>query len=81
MAVIDLAAEVTGSVWRVAVQVGQRVAPDDAVLVIESMKMEIPLCAIEGGTVLEILFAEGDLVQEGDVVVRLKTGGSWRAEV
>ena len=47
MAVIDIVSEVTGTVWKIEAQVGQRLAKDDTVLVIESMKMEIPLRKIK----------------------------------
>lgn len=71
MTPLDLKSEVTGTVWRVVAHAGQEVAEDDPVLVIESMKMEVPLCAPEDCTVLEVLVAESEMVQEGDVVARL----------
>ena len=73
MAVIEIISEVTGTVWKVQAHKGQRLAPDDEVLLIESMKMEIPVCTTEGGTLLEILVAETEMVQEGAVVARLQT--------
>ena len=72
MAVIDIVSEITGTVWKIAAQVGQRLAPDDEVLVIESMKMEIPVCTSHSGTLLEVLVAEAEIVQEGAVVARLQ---------
>jgi acetyl-CoA carboxylase biotin carboxyl carrier protein len=72
MATIDVLSEVAGTVWKVEAQVGQSLAEDDVVLVVESMKMEIPLCAPQEGRVLEILVAESDTVAEGDVVARLQ---------
>jgi acetyl-CoA carboxylase biotin carboxyl carrier protein len=72
VAVIDIVSEVTGTVWKVAAQVGQVLALDDEVLVIESMKMEIPVCTSQSGTLLEILVAEAETVQEGAVVARLQ---------
>jgi acetyl-CoA carboxylase biotin carboxyl carrier protein len=72
VASVDVVSEVTGTVWRITAQVGQSLAPDDEVLVIESMKMEIPVCATEGGALRELLVAEGDMVQEGAVVARLQ---------
>ncbi len=63
--------EVAGSVWKVAVTVGQRVDAGDALVIVESMKMEIPVEAPAAGTVAEIRVAEGDRVAEGAVVVRL----------
>jgi acetyl-CoA carboxylase biotin carboxyl carrier protein len=72
MATIDVLSEVAGTVWKVEAQVGQSLAEDDVVLVVESMKMEIPLCAPQEGSLLEILVAESDTVAEGDVVARLQ---------
>jgi biotin carboxyl carrier protein len=63
--------EVAGSVWKVEVTVGQAVAAGDALLIVESMKMEIPVEAPASGTVAEIRVAEGDRVAEGAVVVTL----------
>jgi acetyl-CoA carboxylase biotin carboxyl carrier protein len=63
-------------VWKIEAQVGQRLAKDDTVLVIESMKMEIPLCAPEDGTLLEVLVSEADVIQEGAVVARLQKVGT-----
>jgi acetyl-CoA carboxylase biotin carboxyl carrier protein len=76
VAVIDIVSEVTGTVWKIEAQVGQRLAKDDTVLVIESMKMEIPLCAPEDGTLLEVLVSEADVIQEGAVVARLQKVGT-----
>ena len=63
--------EVAGSVWKVEVTVGQSVAAGDALVIVESMKMEIPIEAPAAGTVAEIRVAEGDRVAEGAVVVTL----------
>jgi acetyl-CoA carboxylase biotin carboxyl carrier protein len=63
--------EVAGSVWKVEVSVGQAVAAGDALVIVESMKMEIPVEAPAAGTVAEIRVAEGDRVAEGAVVVTL----------
>jgi acetyl-CoA carboxylase biotin carboxyl carrier protein len=76
VAIVDIVSEITGTVWRVTAQAGQRLAPDGEVLVIESMKMEIPVCTTEGGTLLEILVAEGDMIQEGAVIARLEADGT-----
>jgi len=64
--------DVTGSVWKITAAVGQRLAPGGEVMVIESMKMEIPVVAEEGGTVVEICVAEGAAISEGDVVAILE---------
>jgi biotin carboxyl carrier protein len=63
--------EVAGSVWKVEVAVGQAVAAGDALVIVESMKMEIPVEAPAAGTVAEIRVAEGDRVAEGAIVVTL----------
>jgi acetyl-CoA carboxylase biotin carboxyl carrier protein len=63
--------EVAGSVWKVEVAVGQSVAAGDALVIVESMKMEIPIEAPAAGTVVEIRVAEGERVAEGAVVVTL----------
>lgn len=72
MALYDVKAEMTGSVWKIVTTVGQTVAPGDAILILESMKMEIPVIAEDGGTVQEILVEEGDSVSEGQVVARVE---------
>ena len=53
----------------VEVEVGQRVAPDDAVVVLESMKMEIPVLAEVAGVVGEVVVSPGDVVSDGDPLV------------
>jgi biotin carboxyl carrier protein len=63
--------EIAGSVWKIEVAVGDQVAEDDPLVVLESMKMEIPLLAPRAGTVKEILVKEGEPVAEGDVAVIL----------
>ena len=71
MADTRVKSEIAGSVWKIEVAVGDRVAADDPLIVLESMKMEIPLLAPKAGTVLEILVAEGEAIAEGDVAVVL----------
>jgi acetyl-CoA carboxylase biotin carboxyl carrier protein len=65
-------AHITGTVWKVECQVGQEVADGDTVVVIESMKMEMPVEAEDEGTVKEIRCEEGQSVTEGDVLVVLE---------
>jgi acetyl-CoA carboxylase biotin carboxyl carrier protein len=72
MAIIDVKAEITGNVWKVLAKPGQKVAEDEPIVMLESMKMEIPVSAPEPGTVKEILVAEGEVVTEGSVVGRLE---------
>ncbi len=63
--------EITGSVWKVEVAVGQAVAEGDTLVIVESMKMEIPISAPASGVVTEILIAEGEPVADDQVVVQL----------
>lgn len=70
MATTTLQSEVTGTVWKVEVREGDAVGPDQTLVVLESMKMEIPVTAPRAGTVLQVLVQEGESVTEGqDVVV------------
>lgn len=72
MAKVDVSSEMTGTVWKLLVQQGQTVAEGDTLILIEAMKMEIPVIAEDAGTVVEILVKEGDMVAEGDTVIRLE---------
>ena len=63
--------EVSGSVWKLEVAVGQSVQAGDTLLIVESMKMEIPVESPANGTVTELLVAEGDSVADGQWLVRL----------
>jgi acetyl-CoA carboxylase biotin carboxyl carrier protein len=69
--VVEIEAHITGTVWKVEVAVGDTVAEGDAVVILESMKMEMPVEAEDPGTVREILCSEGQSVSEGDVLVVL----------
>ncbi|SFB93759.1 Biotin-requiring enzyme [Nocardioides terrae] len=66
-----IVAEMVANVIEVSVEVGAKVADGDAVALLESMKMEIPVIAEHGGVVRAIKVAPGDVVQEGDVLVEL----------
>jgi acetyl-CoA carboxylase biotin carboxyl carrier protein len=67
----DVAAHITGTVWKIEVKVGQNVAAGDTLVILESMKMEMPVEATDGGTVQEIRCKEAQAVNEGDVLVVL----------
>ncbi|GAB1382277.1 MAG TPA: acetyl-CoA carboxylase biotin carboxyl carrier protein subunit [Ottowia sp.] len=69
---IHLPSEVTGTVWKVEVRAGDPVTADQTLVILESMKMEIPLTAPRAGVVLELLVAEGEGVSEGQTVVVLE---------
>jgi len=58
----------TGNVWKVVVQVGDVVEEDQEMVILESMKMEIPILATDDGEVIEVKVSEGDFVSEGDVI-------------
>lgn len=62
-------AEMVGKVWKIEVTVGQDVQEDDIVVILESMKMEIPVMTPSSGKVKEIKCQVGQTVQEGDVLV------------
>lgn len=64
----EVRSEMVANVWRVVVASGQRVAAGDPLVILESMKMEIPVAAPVDGTVVEVRVREGGLVQEGDVI-------------
>jgi acetyl-CoA carboxylase biotin carboxyl carrier protein len=68
----EVKAHITGVVFQIAARPGDRVQAGDPVIVLESMKMEIPVEAPRAGVVGEILVQEGQTVQEGDVVARLE---------
>jgi acetyl-CoA carboxylase biotin carboxyl carrier protein len=70
--VTDVAAHITGVVWKIECAVGDEVAEGEVVVVLESMKMEMPVEVEDGGTVAEIRCAEGQTVQEGDTLVVLE---------
>jgi acetyl-CoA carboxylase biotin carboxyl carrier protein len=68
MARIEITSEVTGKVWKIVAVPGTSLAIDEEILILESMKMEIPVLMAETGTLLEILVAEGDAVEDGQIV-------------
>ncbi|TXL67791.1 acetyl-CoA carboxylase biotin carboxyl carrier protein subunit [Cerasibacillus terrae] len=65
----EIKASMAGSVWKILVKAGDHVEEDQDVVILESMKMEIPITSDEDGTVKEVKIAEGDFVNEGDVLV------------
>ena len=64
----EVLAEMVANVWKVLVSVGDSVNDGDALCILESMKMEIPVEATATGTVTELNVVEGGVVQEGDVI-------------
>jgi acetyl-CoA carboxylase biotin carboxyl carrier protein len=72
MAIINVKTEITGNIWKIEAQVGQTLAEGDTIMILESMKMEIPVCATEDGVLIEIVAEEGATVTEGTVVARIE---------
>jgi len=70
--VAEVEANITGTVWKIEVAVGDKVEEGDTVAILESMKMEMPVEAEDEGVVKEILCAEGQAVNEGDTLVVLE---------
>ena len=68
----DIEAHITGTVWKIEVAVGDDVDDGDTVVILESMKMEMPVEAEDAGKVAEIRCEEGQSVSEGDVLVVLE---------
>ena len=68
----DVEAHITGTVWKIECEVGDTIAEGDTVVILESMKMEMPVEAEDEGTVKEILCEEGQAVNEGDTLVVLE---------
>jgi acetyl-CoA carboxylase biotin carboxyl carrier protein len=71
-AMIEVAAHITGTVWKIEKKVGDSVVAGDVLVVLESMKMEMPVEAPEAGLVTEIRCREADAVAEGQVLVLLR---------
>ena len=64
----QIRAEMVANVWKVVVAEGDAVADGDTLVILESMKMEIPVIAESDGTVTTLAVGEGDVVQEGDLI-------------
>jgi acetyl-CoA carboxylase biotin carboxyl carrier protein len=68
----EVEAHITGTVWKIECEVGQAVAEGDTLVILESMKMEMPVEAEDPGTVKEIVCEEGQSVSEGETLVVLE---------
>ncbi|WP_188725555.1 acetyl-CoA carboxylase biotin carboxyl carrier protein subunit [Lentibacillus populi] len=69
---MDVTSNMTGNVWKIVVSNGDKVTAGQEVAILESMKMEIPISAEVYGEVEEIIVNEGDFVNDGDVILKLK---------
>jgi len=67
----EVEAQITGNVWKIQVRVGDAVREGDELVILESMKMEIPVEAPAAGRVAEIRVSEGDSIEEGAVLLML----------
>lgn len=73
MARTQVLAEVTGKVWKLVSAPGNRIDANEPLMIVESMKMEIPVACEDDCTVVELLVAEGDAVEDGQVVAIVET--------
>ena len=73
MPTTEVRSDIAGKVWKIEAAVGDALAADDTILILESMKMEIPVAAPVGGRLVEIQVAQDDVVGEGDVVAILES--------
>ena len=67
----EVRAEMVANVWKVVATEGDQVEDGDTLVILESMKMEIPVLAEEAGTLVKLHVAEGDVVQEGDLIATI----------
>lgn len=67
----EISSEMAATVWKIEMAEGDVVSPGDVVMILESMKMEIPIEAEESGTISQIVVAEGDSVDSGQLLVRI----------
>lgn len=72
MALVNVETETAGAVWKINVAVGDEVKEDQEVMILEAMKMEIPILSTEEGIVKEIKVKPDDIVTEGDIVLVLE---------
>ena len=67
----EVKAELVGNVWKVVAAPGDKVEEDDILVILESMKMEIPVIAESDGVLAQLAVNEGDVVQEGDLIATI----------
>jgi biotin carboxyl carrier protein len=68
----EIRAEMVANVWKVVAAKGDSVDDGDTLVILESMKMEIPVLVESAGVVVEIAVNEGDVIQEGDLIARVE---------
>jgi len=74
LAQVEVKSEITGKVWKIETKPGDKLSEDDPILILESMKMEIPIMAPVDGTLIEILVAEEEAIEEGQTVALIDEG-------
>ncbi len=72
MPIIEVTSEITGNVWKIVARPGERLEEEAPIVILESMKMEIPVTAPEAGVLLEVCVLEGSTCSEGAVVARME---------
>lgn len=68
MAIVNVKSEIAGNVWKIQLKPGDKVEFEGEIMILESMKMEIPVLSPKGGTIKEIKVAEGEAIAEGQLV-------------
>jgi acetyl-CoA carboxylase biotin carboxyl carrier protein len=68
LAVVNVKSEIAGNVWKIQLKAGDKVETDGEIMILESMKMEIPVLAPKAGTIREIKVNEGEAIAEGQLV-------------
>lgn len=71
MAVVNVKSEIAGNVWKIQVKPGDKIEEEGEIIILESMKMEIPVLAPRAGTIREIRVSEGEAIGEGHLVAVL----------
>jgi len=71
MAVVNVKSEIAGNVWKIQTKAGDRVEADSEIMILESMKMEIPVLSPRAGIIKEIRVSEGESIGEGQLVAVL----------
>jgi len=71
MAVVNVKSEIAGNVWKIQTKPGDRIEVDGEIMILESMKMEIPVLSPKAGTIREIRVSEGEAIDEGQLVAIL----------
>ena len=68
---MQVKSEIAGSVWKIIAETGSDLAADDVIVILESMKMEIPVVAPKSGKLVELHIAEGDMIAEGQLIATI----------